>query len=102
MLHGQQCNGQHRLGFGCTNTGVGDQQKPNSPRLKMAENGGERTANFAALSETLQESSASSADQLMEPESHGLAQSQFIWMKSELLRETLWLTRLKATFLKHF
>jgi len=45
----------------------------------MAEDGGERTANIAALSTTVQESSAGSADRLMELESHGLVHGWLMW-----------------------
>jgi len=42
----------------------------------MDENEGERTADTAGGSTTLQVSSASSTDRLMAPESHGLAQTK--------------------------
>jgi len=48
------------------------------PHLKLEENGEEGTADFAALSTTLQVSFASSTDWLMEPECHGLVQTWFI------------------------
>jgi len=78
MHHGWLLNEMKKVHSGCTNTGVSDRQKLNLPRSKMGENEGERTADIAGDSTTLQVSSASMTDRLMEPESHGAAHRQLM------------------------